>query len=64
MSVGSVSASTVSTAYLGSADTAAAKKAPETGGEPTIADHVAASDELEPIRSGSATQGTLVDTYL
>ncbi|MFI7603105.1 hypothetical protein [Actinoplanes sp. NPDC049681] len=64
MSVGSVSASTVSTAYLGSADTAAAKQAPETGGEPTIADHVAASDEQQPIRSASATMGTLVDTYL
>ena len=64
MSVGSVSASTVSSAYLGSADAAAARKAPETAGEPTIADHVAASDEQQPIRSASATQGTLVDTYL
>ncbi|MEV4642632.1 hypothetical protein AB0J80_35340 [Actinoplanes sp. NPDC049548] len=63
MSVGSVSASTVSSAYLGSAD-AAARKAPETAGEPTIADHVAAADEPQPIRSAAATQGTLVDTYL
>jgi hypothetical protein len=30
----------------------------------TIADHVAAADEQEPIRSGSSAQGTLVDTYL
>ncbi|GGQ63135.1 hypothetical protein [Couchioplanes azureus] len=64
MSVGSLSSSTVSTAYLASADTAAAKKAPEQGGEPTIADHVAAQDEQQPIRSASATLGTLVDTYL
>ena len=64
MSVGSVSASTISTAYLGSADAAGAQKAPETAAEPTVADHVAAADEQQPIRSASATLGTLVDTYL
>jgi hypothetical protein len=64
MSVGSLSSSTLSQAYLGSGDTAAAKKAPETGGDVTIADHVAALDEQEPIRSVHATLGTLVDTYL
>jgi hypothetical protein len=30
----------------------------------TVADHVADSDEQEPIRSVHSTQGTLVDTYL
>jgi len=64
MSVGSLSSSSLSTAYLSSADTTAAQKAPEPGAEPTIADHVAALDEQEPIRSVSATLGTLVDTYL
>ena len=64
MSVGSLSSSTLSQAYLGSADTAAAKKSPEAGGDATIADHVSALDEQQPIRSAHATQGTLVDTYL
>jgi hypothetical protein len=30
----------------------------------TIADHVAALDEQQPIRSVSTTLGTVVDTYL
>jgi hypothetical protein len=30
----------------------------------TVADHVSAVDEQEPIRSVQSTQGTLVDTYL
>ena len=30
----------------------------------TIADHVAAADEHEPVRSFSSNLGTLVDTYL
>ncbi|MFI5495590.1 hypothetical protein [Actinoplanes sp. NPDC051859] len=64
MSVGSLSSSTISSAYLASADAGAAKKAPEAGVEPTIADHVAAQDEQQPIRSVNTTQGTLVDTYL
>ncbi|BCJ56467.1 hypothetical protein Asp14428_79420 [Actinoplanes sp. NBRC 14428] len=64
MSVGSLSASTISSAYLGAADASAAKKAPEGGEAPTVADHVAAQDEHEPIRSVNATMGTLVDTYL
>ncbi|OJF10158.1 hypothetical protein [Couchioplanes caeruleus] len=64
MSVGSLSSSTVSAGYLASTDTAAAKKTPEQGTEATIADHVAAQDAQQPIRSVSATQGTLVDTYL
>ena len=64
MSVGSLSSSMLSQAYLGSADTAAARKSPEAGADATVADHVAALDEQEPIRSVHATQGTLVDTYL
>lgn len=64
MSIGSLSSSTVSTATLASADTAAqAGKARETEA-PTIADHVAADGDREPVRSASTTLGTLVDTYL
>ena len=64
MSVGSLSSSTVSTATLASADSSAqAAKAREAAG-PTIADHVAADEAQEPIRSASTTLGTLVDTYL
>lgn len=64
MSIGSLSSSTVSAATLASADTAAqAAKARETDA-PTIADHVAADAGREPVRSASATLGTLVDTYL
>jgi hypothetical protein len=39
-----------------------AEKADKT--DKSIAEHVAASDEQDPIRSASTTQGTLVDTYL
>jgi hypothetical protein len=64
MSIGSLSSSTVSTATLASADSSAqAAKARETE-SPTIADHVAAAEGQEPIRSVSTTLGTLVDTYL
>ena len=64
MSIGSLSPSTVSTATPASADTAAqTAKARETE-TPTIADHVKAADEREPVRSASTTLGTLVDTYL
>ncbi len=70
MSIGSLSPSTVSTATLGSADSSARAREtanPAAAGptaNPTIADHVAAADEQEPIRSVSTTLGTLVDTYL
>ncbi|RSM55624.1 hypothetical protein DMB66_35520 [Actinoplanes sp. ATCC 53533] len=65
MSIGSLSSSTVSTATLASADTAAqAAKAREAAEAPTIADHVAADGDREPVRSASTTLGTLVDTYL
>ncbi len=64
MSVGSISSSSVAAHY------GAAQPTPEpaagTGGAPTrsVAEHVAASDDSEPIRGVCATQGTLVDTYL
>jgi hypothetical protein len=65
MSIGSLNSGTVSTATLASADgSAQAAKSRAAAETPTIADHVAAADEHEPIRSASTTLGTLVDTYL
>ncbi|MEU8615250.1 hypothetical protein AB0C29_45435 [Actinoplanes sp. NPDC048791] len=64
MSIGSLSSSTVSTATLASADTAGQAVKAQDAENPTIADHVAAADVQEPIRSVSTTLGTLVDTYL
>lgn len=66
MSLGSISSSTVSTAALDNARLGGGMKAEsgEKAGAATIADHVAAVDEQEPIRSLSATLGTLLDTYL
>jgi len=64
MSIGSLSSGTISTASLAQADgSSQAGKAREAEAS-TIADHVAAADEHEPIRSASTTLGTLVDTYL
>ena len=63
MSVGSLSSSSVAARY--GAPQATTEQAGEAvAGTPTVADHVAAADDAEPIRSVSATQGTLVDTYL
>ena len=64
MSIGSLSSSTVSTGMLGSADASAQAAKSREAQESTIADHVAAADGQEPIRSASTTLGTLVDTYL
>jgi hypothetical protein len=64
MSIGSLSSSTVSTTTLASADASSQAARSRETETPTIADHVAAADEQEPIRSVSTTQGTLVDTYL
>ncbi|WP_306205118.1 hypothetical protein [Actinoplanes sp. RD1] len=70
MSVASVSSSRLSAAYLGATDTGAPKAqagaaaAAPVQAERSVADHVAAQDAHEPIRSASTTQGTLVDTYL
>jgi hypothetical protein len=61
MSIGSISASTVASAY--DAMRPAEQAAPRAEA-PSIADHVAAADEETPIRSLSTTLGTLVDTYL
>jgi hypothetical protein len=65
MSLGSISSSTVSTA-LDTARLLGGKNAEEATKteRATIADHVAAADAQEPIRSLSTTQGTLLDTYL
>jgi hypothetical protein len=66
MSLGSISSSTVSATLEAARQDAArllgGKKAEVTAS--TIADHVAAADDREPIRSLSTTQGTLLDTYL
>ena len=77
MAIGSISSNTVTTSAAGvrrgdstavgaqaalAGSTAAETRAAEE--KSTIADHVAAADEQEPIRSASSTQGTLVDTYL
>ena len=64
MSIGSLSSSTMSAAMPASADTAGQAAKAREAETPTIADHVAAADAQEPIRSVSTTLGTLVDTYL
>ena len=62
MSIGSISPSTVSAATQ---DRVAAEHTKAGKADaPSIADHVAAQDNHEPIRSVSTTLGTLVDTYL
>ena len=62
MSIGSIGAGTVPAATTKLAgDTGAGTGAAQRA---TVADHVAAADAQEPIRSVSATLGTLVDTYL
>ena len=64
MSIGSLSSSSVAARY-GAPQAAPEQAAPEqAAGTRTVADHVAAADDSEPIRGVSATQGTLVDTYL
>jgi len=69
MAIGSISTNPMSTGAAGTrlAGSTAGSTAPGAQvaeEKPTIADHVAAADEQEPIRSASSTQGTLVDTYL
>jgi len=64
MQVGSLSSQTIANTYLSSVDASVPKQAPPVEETTTVADHVAAADEQEPIRSVNATQGTLVDTYL
>ena len=65
MSLGSISSTTVSAAALDTARFTGGKAEGSSGaGSTTIADHVAAADDREPIRSLSTTQGTLLDTYL
>jgi hypothetical protein len=67
MAIGPIGSSGVSTGLAGLADRFAGKSVPsatEAARKATIADHVAALDEQEPIRSASTTLGTLLDTYL
>jgi hypothetical protein len=70
MAINSVGTTTTYTTTGTSADTRVADRrkagaAASAAAPPaTVADHVAALDEQEPIRSVSATRGTLVDTYL
>ena len=59
MAIGSIRSSAVST----SVDPKRGAPRPPVA-ERSIADHVAAVDDQEPIRSVSGTRGTLVDTYL
>jgi hypothetical protein len=63
MSIGSITASTIASAYdvLRSAAESQAPLTPPVAA-PTAADPMA--EEQGPIRSASSTQGTLVDTYL
>ena len=60
MAIGSISSSTVSTTV----EKKRGESRPAAAEQKTVADHVAALDDQEPIRSGSTTRGTLVDTYL
>jgi|tagenome__1003787_1003787.scaffolds.fasta_scaffold20488291_2 hypothetical protein len=60
MSIGSVSSGAMSTAV----DAQHTPSRSAVVAEKTVADHVAAADDQEPIRSASDTRGTLVDTYL
>jgi len=70
MGIGSIGSSAVSSPASGLterlADRLAGRRTAEAAPEvkTTIADHVAALDEQEPIRSATTTQGTMVDTYL
>jgi hypothetical protein len=63
-SIGGKPAYTTTGTDTRSADRKAARSAEATEATATIADHVAAVDEQDPIRSTSTTRGTLVDTYL
>ena len=63
MALGPISSNPVSTGLAGGTRLGD-QKAADAAERSTIAEHVAALDEQEPIRSVSATLGTLVDTYL
>ena len=60
MAIGSIGSSTVSTTV----DSKRGGGRPAPVAAKTIADHVAALDDQQPIRSVSATRGTLIDTFL
>ena len=66
MSIGSISSASMAAAAYDVAKPAgepAHRAAPATAA-PSVADHVAAADDSEPIRSAVTTQGTMVDVYL
>ena len=64
MSIGSISASVVASAYDMLRQTGEGRGVEAAGAEPAAATDRLAADEQGPIRSASTTQGTLVDTYL
>jgi hypothetical protein len=64
MSIGSIISSTVAGAFDSMRAPGESRTDNAAADSPTIADHVAAVDEQESIRSASTTLGTLVDTYL
>jgi hypothetical protein len=63
-SVGGKTTYTTSSTDPAAVERRAARSAETAEAAASIADHVAALDEQEPIRSTSTTRGTLVDTYL
>ena len=64
MSIGSIISSTVASAFNSTSTPGESRTDNAPADSPTIADHVAAADEQESVRSASTTLGTLVDTYL
>jgi hypothetical protein len=64
MSIGSISAGLVASAYDMMRPAGEGRAAEATGAETAAANRGAPADEEGPIRSASATLGTLVDTYL
>jgi hypothetical protein len=66
MSIGSISSASMAAAAYDIAKPAGepAHRAASAASAPSVADHVAAAGDGEPIRSAVTTQGTLVDVYL
>jgi hypothetical protein len=66
MSIGSISSASVAAAAYDAVKPAGepAHRAAPAAAAPSVADHVAAADDSEPIRSALTTQGTMVDVYL
>jgi len=66
MSIGSISSASMAAAAYDVAKPAGepAHRSAPAAAAPSVADHVAAADDSEPIRSAVTTQGTMVDVYL